>query len=111
MIRKKSLLKGTALSVLPGLLSIVLSIISIPIFLNRVGPEVYGGYIIFHIILSLSMILNLNFGKIISIRLPKESDKNKKNVSITILVISLLVSTLFSILILLIYKFLNKFFF
>ena len=111
MIRKKSLLKGTALSVLPGLLSIVLSIISIPIFLNRVGPEVYGGYIIFHIILSLSMILNLNFGKIISIRLPKESDKNKKNASITILVISLLVSTLFSILILLIYKFLNKFFF
>ena len=54
MIRKKSLLKGTALSVLPGLLSIVLSIISIPIFLSRVGPEVYGGYIIFHIILSLS---------------------------------------------------------
>ena len=93
---KKKLLKGTALSVLPGLLSIILSIVSIPIFLNGVGATVYGNYIVFHLILSLSMIFNLNFGKIISIRLPKEKKKNKENISATILIISFLVSLFFT---------------
>ena len=53
----KLLINSSILS-LPGILSILLSLISIPVHLNIEGVENYGNYIIFHFLLIISAILN-----------------------------------------------------
>ena len=52
---------------LPGLISICISLISIPIHLKIAGAENYGNYIIFHFLLTISTILNFGIGKSIVI--------------------------------------------
>ena len=52
---------------LPGLISIFISLISIPIHLKIAGVENYGNYIIFHFLLTISTILNFGIGKSIVI--------------------------------------------
>ena len=52
---------------LPGLISICVSLISIPIHLKIAGVENYGNYIIFHFLLTISTILNFGIGKSIVI--------------------------------------------
>ena len=59
----KSLFKNTAILSMPGILSIFISLLSIPIHLNYAGAENYGNYIIFHFILLISINLNLGIGK------------------------------------------------
>ncbi len=59
----KSLFKNTAILSIPGILSIFISLLSIPIHLNYAGAENYGNYIIFHFILLISINLNLGIGK------------------------------------------------
>jgi len=63
---KKLIINSTILSV-PGIISIFISIASIPIHLNTAGIENYGNYIFFHIFLSLSFLLNLGIAKSIVI--------------------------------------------
>ena len=48
---------------LPGIISIFISLFSIPVHLNIAGPENYGNYIIFHFILILTINLNFGIGK------------------------------------------------
>ena len=51
----------------PGFVSILLSLVSIPIHLNILGIDNYGNYIFFHIMLSFSFLLNFGISKSIII--------------------------------------------
>jgi O-antigen/teichoic acid export membrane protein len=62
---------------LPGLLSIIVSLVAIPIHLRVAGAENYGNYIIFHFILTISLILNLGIGKSIVISIGNFPQKSK----------------------------------
>ena len=66
MFSKKLIINSAILSI-PGIISIFISIISIPIHLNIAGIENYGNYIFFHIFLSLSFLLNFGIAKSIVI--------------------------------------------
>ena len=66
-IQIKNLLKNSLILSIPGFVSIFLSIISIPVHLRIAGIENYGNYLLFHILLSISLILNLGISKIIVI--------------------------------------------
>tara|TARA_B100001121_G_C18684515_1_gene620059 strand:- start:644 stop:1999 length:1356 start_codon:yes stop_codon:yes gene_type:complete len=62
-IKLNNLFKNSAILSIPGILSIFISLLSIPIHLNYAGPENYGNYIIFHFILLIVINLNLGIGK------------------------------------------------
>ena len=49
---------------LPGLVSIFISLLAIPIHLKYAGPENYGNYIIFHFILLISINFKFWYWKI-----------------------------------------------
>jgi len=66
VISKKLLFSSTILS-LPGLISIFVSLLSIPIHLKIAGIENYGNYIMFHLLLTISFLLNLGISKSIVI--------------------------------------------
>ena len=66
MISKKLLLSSAILS-LPGLISIFVSLLAIPIHLKIAGIENYGNYIMFHLILTTSLLFNLGISKSIVI--------------------------------------------
>jgi O-antigen/teichoic acid export membrane protein len=66
-------------SIVPGILSIFLSLFSIPIFLNHLSNGIYANYLIQHFILTLGFILNLQLGKITSIKIQSLNNQNKKN--------------------------------
>ncbi len=78
---KKSLNKlitsGTILSI-PGLLSILVSLASIPIHLNVAGAENYGNYIIFHFVLVITTTLNLGIGKSIAVSVNNFPKRNRE---------------------------------
>ena len=76
-IRIKNLLKSSIILSLPGFISIFLSLLSIPIHLKIAGLENYGNYLLFHIILSISLVLNLGISKSIVIG----SNFEKKNIN------------------------------
>ena len=73
----KLLINSSILS-LPGILSILLSLISIPVHLNIAGVENYGNYIIFHFLLIISAILNFGIGKSIAVSINNFPKKNKE---------------------------------
>ena len=77
-IKNYKLLKNSTILSLPGLFSIFLSLISIPIHLDIAGTESYGNYIIFHFILIISMIFNFGIGKSIIISINNFPKKNKE---------------------------------
>ena len=66
MINKKLLFSSTILS-LPGLISIFVSLFAIPVHLKIAGIENYGNYIMFHLLLTISFLLNLGISKSIVI--------------------------------------------
>jgi len=74
----KLLINSSILS-LPGFLSILLSLVSIPIHLNIAGVENYGNYIIFHFVLIISSVLNLGIGKSIAVSINNHPKKKKGN--------------------------------
>ena len=98
------------LSSTPGVISIVLSFFSIPIYLKYLGFEQYGNFLILHILLSLSMITNFNLGKIASIRMQKVSNKSKKSIISTTILISIVSSASVCILLYSLYIFLIKYY-
>ena len=73
----KSLLTNSSILSLPGFISIFLSILSIPIHLKFAGLENYGDYLLFHILLTLSMLFNFGISKSVVI----SSNFEKKNLS------------------------------
>ena len=77
-IKNYKILKNSTILSLPGLFSIFLSLISIPIHLNIAGTESYGNYIIFHFILVLSIIFNFGIGKSIAVSISNYPKKNKE---------------------------------
>ena len=96
----KLILNGIILS-LPGLLSIIISIIAIPIHLSVAGAENYGNYIIFHLILTISVMFNIGIGKSMVISIGSFPQKNKiiayQGLKYTLL-ISFLISSIFILL-------------
>ena len=66
MFNKKLLFNSAILSI-PGLISIFISFLAIPVHLKIAGIENYGNYIIFHFFLTISFLLNLGIAKSITI--------------------------------------------
>ena len=56
---------------MPGILSIFLSLLSIPIHIEIAGLENYGNYLFFHFILSISFLLNMGLAKTLVIAINK----------------------------------------
>ena len=77
MIKNSKLISSGIILSLPGVLSIFISLISIPIHLNIAGAENYGNYLIFHFLLTISLILNLGIGKSMVISMNNFPKKNK----------------------------------
>ena len=72
------LLVNSSILSLPGVLSILLSLASIPIHLSIAGVENYGNYIIFHFLLIISSILNLGIGKSVAVSINNYPKKNRE---------------------------------
>jgi O-antigen/teichoic acid export membrane protein len=99
-IEFKELIKNSTILSLPGFISIIISLIAIPVHLNFAGPQGYGNYIIFHFILMISVNLNFGIGKSTAISInnyPKykkiisfKSIVYTKNISIFIFLAALL---------------------
>ncbi len=73
----KNLIANSVILSFPGFISIFLSLLSIPIHLKFAGLENFGNYFLFHILLSLSLLLNLGISKAVVI----SSNFEKKNLS------------------------------
>ncbi|AEA80505.1 putative flippase [Candidatus Pelagibacter sp. IMCC9063] len=88
-------LKGSFFYSLPGILSIFLSLISIPIFLQLLSNTEFADYLMQHFILTFSIILNCNFGKIVCINISKKISE-KDNYIYTVLILNIFTTILFS---------------
>ena len=66
-MKNYNLITGGFILSLPGILSITISLLSIPIHLKIAGSENYGNYIMFHFLLTISIIFNFGIGKSIVI--------------------------------------------
>ena len=74
----KDLLASSSILSVPGLVSIFISLLAIPIHLKYAGPENYGNYIIFHFILLVSINFNLGIGKSVTISINNFLSKKKE---------------------------------
>ena len=95
-------------SILPGLLSILLSFFSIPIYLKYLGFEQYGNYLILHIALSIALVTNFNLGKIASIKIQKISNSFKNSIITTTVFISFISSFIVTFILFLTFYFLRS---
>ena len=77
-MRFRDLIKSSTVLSAPGIISIFISLLSIPIHLNQAGSENYGNYIIFHFILMFSVNLNFGIGKSTVISINNIPNKKKK---------------------------------
>ena len=77
-IKSNNLFKNITILSIPGILSIFISLLSIPIHLNIAGPENYGNYIIFHFILLFAINLNFGIGKSTAISVNNFPRKKKE---------------------------------
>ena len=73
---------------LPGIISILLSFFSIPLYLNLISADLYANFLIQHFILSMGMFLNLNLGKFASIKIQRINEKIKKQIIFTTISLS-----------------------
>ncbi len=94
-------------SILPGIISILLSFFSIPIYLNYLGFQEYGDFLILHIFLSIVMVTNFNLGKIASIKIQKVSNSFKKSIITTTLFVSFVSSLLITLILYLIFNYIK----
>ena len=77
-IKFKQLIKNSAILSVPGIISIFISLLSIPIHLNYAGAESYGNYMIFHFILMISLNFNFGIGKSTVISVNNYPKKNEE---------------------------------
>ena len=73
-----NLIKNSLILSLPGILSILISLTSIPVHLNIAGAENYANYIIFHFFLFFTNLLNFGIGKSVVISINNFQSKNKE---------------------------------
>ena len=92
----------------PGVISILLSFFSIPVYLKHLGFEEYGNFLILHILLSIVIVTNLNLGKIASIRIQKVSPNEKNSIVSTTLFFSIISSAIITLFLLGIYLIISK---
>ena len=76
-LNKKINLKNIFYSSSPGLISILLTFLSLPIYLKYLSAEIYSTFLISHIFMSLSSIFNFNIGKIASIKIQNKDIRVK----------------------------------
>jgi O-antigen/teichoic acid export membrane protein len=67
---------NSLLSSMPGFLSILLSFLSIPIYLKYGGKEEYGNYIFLHFLSFVAPVLNFGLGKISSISIVQNKNRD-----------------------------------
>jgi len=84
-------------SSLPGFVSILLSFLSIPIYLKYGGEEEYGNYIFLHFISFIAPVLNFGLGKIAATIIPQNKKKDttalillKKTIMNSLIILSVL---------------------
>ena len=73
-IFKSQYIIGTLFYSFPSIFSIIISLISIPIFLKFSSPDDYSNFLISHFVLTIAIITNLNIGKITTINIAKKKD-------------------------------------
>jgi O-antigen/teichoic acid export membrane protein len=95
------------LSSLPGFISILLSLISIPIYLKYGGAEEYGNYIFLHFFSFVAPIFNFGLGKISAITIAQNKNKNSRS---QVLLIKTLKNSLIVFLVLILILISNEFF-
>jgi len=82
----------------PNAISILLSVLSIGIFLKTLEPSAYANYLIQHLIMALAFLLNFNIGKITSIKIHKLNNKNaKQKIIFDAIFFSILIAIFFSL--------------
>jgi len=101
-IKFNNLLKGSTILSVPGILSIFISLLSIPIHLNYAGPENYGNYIIFHFILLIAVNFNFGIGKSTAISI-NNFPKKKKEVGFKSIIYTINIALVIGVLFLLLY--------
>ena len=92
----------------PGFISILLSLLSIPIYLKYGGTEEYGSYIFLHFFSFIGQIFNLGLGKISAIVI---AQNNSVDDSSWILLKKTIKNSLSIFLVLIIFFIINKFYF
>ena len=103
-MRFRDLIRSSTVLSAPGIISIFISLLSIPIHLNQAGSENYGNYIIFHFILMFSVNLNFGIGKSTVISINNIPNK-KKEISFKALSYTTNISLIILILIIFLYLF------
>ena len=104
---KYTLVKGSFFLSLPGILSALIALVSIPIYLEKISVNQYSDYLLQHFFLTISIVLNLGLSKITNIEIAKIKDKKNLNNKIRIIFnISVIQSIFISLLIYLLLKFL-----
>ncbi len=106
-ISNKKFFLNSFFSGLPGFISILLSLLSIPIYLKYGGEEDYGNYIFLHFLGFLGQIFNLGLGKISAISIAQ--NKSVDDLS-WILLKKTIKTSLLIFLVLSIFFIINKFF-
>ncbi len=96
---KKINLKNIFFSSTSGIISIILTFVSLPIYLTYLSPVTYSSFLISHIFLSLSLVFNLNIGKIASINIQNKDKENKSLIIFNALFLSIIIAVFFSLLI------------
>lgn len=89
-------LNNIIVSGLPGIVSILLSFFSIPLYLNLISADIYANFLVQHFILSMGMFLNLNLGKFASIKIQRINEKIKKQIIFTTISISFILGIIIS---------------
>ena len=98
-LNKKINLKNIFFSSSPGLISILLTFLSLPIYLRYLPTSEYSTFLISHIFLSLSLVFNFNIGKIASIKIQNKSKKNKNIIIFNALALSMMIAIISSLII------------
>ena len=96
-LNKKINVKNIFFSTAPGLISILLTFLSLPIYLKYLPTSDYSTFLISHIFLSLSLVFNFNIGKIASIKIQNNSEKNKNTIIFNALLLSLMIAIISSL--------------
>jgi O-antigen/teichoic acid export membrane protein len=103
----KKFFLNSFLSSLPGFISILLSILSIPIYLNYGGAEEYGNYIFLHFLSFIAPVLNFGLGKIAAITISQNRDKDA---TALVVLLKTIKNSLLTLLILFLFFISNEFF-
>jgi O-antigen/teichoic acid export membrane protein len=103
----KKFFLNSFLSSLPGFISILLSILSIPIYLNYGGAEEYGNYIFLHFLGFVAPVLNFGLGKIAAITISQNRDKDA---TALVVLLKTIKNSLLTLLILFLFFISNEFF-